>query len=90
MSADGTGKTSVVISGVPGFSRALALQRAIKEMPGVEEAKAIGYERGVLGLEVQHEPGADLAARVVSAPPPGIRLRVVEAAPGQLQLAAEI
>lgn len=81
------GRTSVVISGVPGFSRALALQRAVQQVAGVTEAKAIGYERGVLGLDVQHDAAVDLAARFTALP--GIRLRLVESAPGQLQLSAE-
>jgi hypothetical protein len=76
-----------MISGVPGFSRALALQRAVGQLPGVSEAKALGYERGVLGLDVHHEAGADLAARATSMP--GVRLRVVDSSPGQLQLAIE-
>jgi len=80
-------RTSVVISGVPGFSRALALQRAMQQLPGVTEAKALGYERGVLGLDVHHEPGADLADRATTLP--GIRLRLVDQSPGQLQLAIE-
>ncbi len=80
-------RTSVVISRVPGFSRALALQRAIQQLPGVTEARALGYERGVLDLEVQHDGSLDLAAQVTDLP--GIRLTVVENNPGQLQLAAE-
>jgi hypothetical protein len=87
MASEGEGRTSVVISGVPGFSRALALQRAFTALPGVVEAKAIGYERGMLGLEVQHDPGADLAA--LAAGMPGMPLRVVDASSGQLQLSAE-
>jgi hypothetical protein len=81
------GRTSVVISSVPGFSRALAFQRALSVLPGIEEAKAIGYERGVLGMEVQHDPDMDLAEALTTLP--GIRLRVVESAPGQLHLSAE-
>ena len=77
----------MVISKVPGFSRALALQRAIQGLPGVTEARALGYERGVLDLEVQHDGSVDLADRVVNLP--GIRLTVVESTPGQLQLSAE-
>jgi len=83
----GPTRTSVVISKVPGFSRALALQRAIQGLPGVTEARALGYERGVLDLEVQHDGAVDLADRVVNLP--GVRLTVVESTPGQLQLSAE-
>ena len=85
--AGGPTRTSVVISKVPGFSRALALQRAIQGLSGVTEARALGYERGVLDLEVQHDGAVELAERVVNLP--GIRLTVVENTPGQLQLAAE-
>jgi hypothetical protein len=85
--AAGPTRTSLVISGVPGFSRALALQRSIGQLPGVTEAKAIGYERGVLGLEVQHDGSLNLAERVTTLP--GIRLTITESAPGQLQLSAE-
>jgi hypothetical protein len=56
-------------------------------MQGVTEARALGYERGVLDLEVQHDGTVDIADRIVDLP--GIRLTVVESAPGQLQLAAE-
>jgi hypothetical protein len=59
----------------------------MQQLPGVSEAKALGYERGVLGLDVHHEAGADLASRATSLP--GIRLRVVDSTPGQLQLAIE-
>jgi hypothetical protein len=80
-------KTSVVISGVPGFSRALAVQRAFQQLRGVSEVKGLGYDRGVLGLEVQHDTSLDLAAHVTELR--GVRLRVVASSAGRLQLAAE-
>lgn len=80
-------RTSVVISGVAGFSRALALQRDVQQVAGGTEAKVTDYSRGVLGLDVQHEAAVDLAACFASLP--GIRLHLVESAPGQLQLSVE-
>jgi hypothetical protein len=81
------GRTSVVISGVPHFSRARALWQAIQKVPGVSEAKAINYQGGVLALDVQHEPAADLPAHFANLT--GLRLRVTEASPGRLLLTAE-
>lgn len=80
-------RTSMVISGLPHFSRARALWQAIQEVPGVAEAKAINYQGGVLALEVQHEPALDLPASVTDLQ--GLRLRVTEAAPGHLRLTAD-
>jgi hypothetical protein len=85
--SDALVRTSVVISGVPGFSRALAVQRAFQQLGGVREVKGLGYDRGVLGLEVQHDASLDLAARATELP--GVRLRVVASSAGRLQLAAE-
>ena len=62
----GTERTAVVITGVPHFSRARALWQAIQEVPGVYEAKAIGYQRGVLALEVQHDPALNLVDPIAS------------------------
>ncbi|MGH2371266.1 MAG: hypothetical protein ACRDI2_24080, partial [Chloroflexota bacterium] len=84
---NGTSRTSVVISGLPHFSRARALWQAIQQLPGVLEAKTIDYQGGVLALEVQHEPAVDLPAHVTDLT--GLRLRVTDSAPGQLHLAAE-
>jgi hypothetical protein len=84
---EGTERTSVVITGVPHFSRARALWQAIQAVPGVTEAKAINYQGGVLALEVQHDPSLDLPGSVADLP--GLRLRVAEAAPGELRLAVE-
>jgi hypothetical protein len=84
---EGTERTSVVITGVPHFSRARALWQAIQEVPGVSEAKAINYQGGVLALEVQHDPALDLTGSVTDLP--GLRLRVSETAPGELRLAAD-
>ena len=84
---EGTERTSVVITGVPHFSRARALWQAIQEVPGVSEAKAINYQGGVLALEVQHDPALDLSGSVTELP--GLRLRVSETAPGELRLTAD-
>ena len=52
---DATIHTTVVIQGVPGFSRALHLQRTIQQVEGVSDAKANGYERGILTLDVSED-----------------------------------
>lgn len=80
-------RTSMVISGLPHFSRARALWQAIQEVPGVAEAKAINYQGGVLAIEVQHVPALDLPASVADLQ--GLRLRVTEATPGHLSLTAD-
>ncbi len=80
-------RTSMVISGLPHFSRARALWQAIQEVPGVAEAKAINYQGGVLAIEVQHVPALDLPASVSDLQ--GLRLRVTEATPGHLSLTAD-
>jgi hypothetical protein len=80
-------RTSLVISGVPHFSRARALWQAIQDLPGVAEAKTLSYQSGMLAMEVQHDPTLDLSAVVPDLP--GMRLRVVEASAGQLRLTAE-
>ena len=80
-------KTLLVVSRVTGFPRALALQRAVQKIPGVADAKAIGYEHAVLNLQVMHEARVNLAERVTQLP--GFPLRLVESSLGRLQLAAE-
>jgi hypothetical protein len=84
---EGTERTAVVITGVPHFSRARALWQAIQEVPGVAEAKATTYQGGVLNLDVQHDPALDLPAAVAALP--GLRLRVDDAAPGEVRLSVE-
>ncbi|MBU6289659.1 MAG: hypothetical protein KGS10_15985, partial [Chloroflexi bacterium] len=59
--------TTVVIQGVPGFSRALTLQRAIQQIDGVVDAKADGYERGLLTLDVVHEARVAIPAALMRA-----------------------
>ncbi len=80
-------KTLLVVSRVTGFPRALALQRSVQKIPGVTDAKAVGYEHAVLNLQVMHEARVNLAERVTQLP--GFPLRLVESSLGRLQLAAE-
>ena len=80
-------KTLLVVSRVTGFPRALALQRAVQQIPGVTDAKAIGYEHGVLNLQVQHEARVNLAEQVTQLR--GFPLKLIESSLGRLQLAAE-
>lgn len=77
-------QTAVLIAEIPGFSRALGLQRAIQGVEGVREAKAIGYEKGVLSLEVTHEPDQELLNQLLALP--GYRLRVLRADPESIEL----
>ena len=80
-------KTLLVVSRVTGFPRALALQRAVQQIPGVTDAKAVGYEHGVLNLQVQHEARVNLAEQVTQLR--GFPLKLIESSLGRLQLAAE-
>ena len=80
-------RTTVVIAGVPGFSRALALQRTITQVEGVTEAKANGYERGILTLEVSHKVVVPLRGRLIKLD--GVRLRFVDETDGVLNLTTD-
>lgn len=80
-------RTVLVISRVQGFPRALALQRAIEQIGGVVDAKALGFEHNVLNLQVQHDAYVNLAERVTDMP--GFPLSVINSSLGRLQLAAE-
>ncbi len=80
-------RTTVVIAGVPGFSRALALQRSIAQVAGVTEAKANGYERGILMLEISHKVVLPVRARLTKLE--GVRLRFVSDVDGVLNLTAD-
>src|SRR5688500_12880690 len=77
-------KTLLVVSRVTGFPRALALQRAVQQIPGVADAKAVGFEHGVLNLQVQHEARVNLAEHVTSLR--GFPLKLIESSLGRLQL----
>ncbi|HAN15690.1 MAG TPA: hypothetical protein DCP73_08940, partial [Chloroflexi bacterium] len=80
-------RTTVVIAGVPGFSRALALQRTIAQVDGVSEAKANGYERGILTLEISHKVVVPLRGRLTKLD--GVRLRFVSDVDGVLNLTTD-
>ena len=80
-------RTAVVIAGVPGFSRALALQRTIAQVDGVSEAKANGYERGILTLEIAHKVVVPLRGRLTKLD--GVRLRFVSDIDGVLNLTTD-
>ena len=80
-------RTTVVIAGVPGFSRALALQRTIAQVDGVSEAKANGYERGILTLEISHKVVVPLRGRLTKLD--GVRLLFVSDIDGVLNLTAD-
>jgi hypothetical protein len=80
-------RTAVTVSRVMGFPRALALQRAIEQLPGVAEVKALGFEHNVLNLSIQHEASANLAELVSHVP--GFQLSVTNSSLGRLQLASE-
>ena len=80
-------RTTVVIAGVPGFSRALALQRTIAQVEGVTEAKANGYERGILTLEISHKVVVPLRGRLTKLD--GVRLRFVDETSGVLNLTTD-
>ena len=80
-------RTTVVIAGVPGFSRALALQRTIAQVDGVSEAKANGYERGILTLEISHKVVVPLRGRLTKLD--GVRLRFVSDIDGVLNLTTD-
>ncbi len=81
-------QTTITIQGVPGFSRALHLQRTIQQVPGVADAKANGYERGILTLEVSHQGRVALRGALTRLA--GMRLRLVEEAPGSLTFQTEL
>ncbi len=85
---EATVHTTVVIQGVPGFSRALHLQRTIQQVAGVSDAKANGYERGILTLDVAHQGKVVIKRALVRLD--GMRLRVVEEGPGTLTLQTEL
>lgn len=59
--------TTIAIRGVPSSSRALKLQRAIQQIDGVVDAKADGYERGLLTLDVVHEARVAIPAALMRA-----------------------
>ncbi len=80
-------RTAVVIAGVPGFSRALALQRTIAQVEGVTEAKANGYERGILTLEISHKVVVPLRGRLTKLD--GVRLRFVDETDGILNMTTD-
>ena len=80
-------RTLLVVSRVTGFPRALALQRAVQQIPGVTDAKAVGFEQGVLNLQVQHEARVNLAEQVTQLR--GFPLKLIDSSLGRLQLAAE-
>jgi len=75
-------RTTVVIAGVPGFSRALALQRTIAQVDWVSEAKANGYQRGILTLEISHKVVVPLRGLLTKLD--GVRLRFAEDINGTL------
>ena len=77
----------VVISSVPGFSRALQLQRLIQQLDGVHDARAIGYERGALSLEIEHEGALQLRDALLALP--NVQLNLVSEEDGSLELAYE-
>jgi hypothetical protein len=77
-----------VIQGVPGFSRALHLQRTIQQVAGVSDAKASGYERGILTLDVAHDGQVSIKRALVRLD--GMRLRVVEEGPSTLTLQTDL
>ena len=80
--------TTVIIQGVPGFSRASHLQRTIQQVAGVSDAKANGYERGILTLDVAHQ--AKVVVKRALLRLDGMRLRVVEEGPGTVTLQTEL
>lgn len=80
-------RTQLIISRVMGFPRALALQRAIEQIPGVVAAKALSYEQETLNLQVQHDAMLNLAERITGLP--GFPLTMINSSLGRLQLVME-
>ncbi len=80
-------RTVLVIARVVGFPRALALQRAIEQIPGVVETKAAGFEHSVLNLHVQHDAMVNLAEEIAHLS--GFPLTITNSSLGRLQLALE-
>lgn len=50
------GGLNLVVSNVPEFPKALSVQRALQGLDGVREAKATGYEKGVLAITLDYDP----------------------------------
>ena len=59
----------------------------MQQIPGVTDAKAVGFEQGVLNLQVQHEARLNLAEHVTHLR--GFSLKLTDSSLGRLQLAAE-
>ena len=57
-------------------------------MEGVSDAKANGYERGILTLDVAHQAKVVIKRALLRLD--GMRLRVVEEGPGTLTLQTEL
>lgn len=59
-----TQKTNVGIAGIPSFSRAIEIQRAIQRSPVVRHVQGLGLEHGRFTIAVEHDPGVDLSATI--------------------------
>ena len=63
-------------------------KRTIQQVEGVSDAKANGYERGILTLDVAHQAKVVIKRALLRLD--GMRLRVVEEGPGTLTLQTEL
>lgn len=50
------GGLTLTFRNVPTFTKALGLQRALQTLDGVHEARAVGFEKGVLSITLDYDP----------------------------------
>lgn len=80
-------QSELVVSGLKTFSQAVEFQRTLLAIPEINQAKVRLIQRGLVNLEIRHEPGIDLGARIANLP--GFALRMVKQEPGLLALDVE-
>ncbi len=80
-------QTELVVSGFKTFSQTVEFQKALMSIPEITHAKVRLIQRGLVNLEVRHEPGTDLAECIAQLP--GFVFRTVAQEQGLLTLALE-
>jgi cell division septum initiation protein DivIVA len=78
----------LAISNTPTLGRALEVQRAIQRTEGVRDVRALQFEHGVLVLNVEHQLGADILARICSLPNLGLESVRSDGATAELRFPA--
>lgn len=80
-------QTELIISGFKTFSQVVEFQKALGSIPRITHAKVRLVQRGMVNLEVRHEPATDLAECISELP--GFVFRIVAQEQGLLTLAIE-